>query len=36
MTRELTELLGVAVDVVPSDMLKPGMREAILADALPL
>jgi predicted nucleotidyltransferase len=34
--RELTELLGSKVDVVPGDALKPGIRDTALAEAIPL
>jgi hypothetical protein len=34
--RELTELLGADVDVVPGDALKPGLRDRALAEAIPL
>jgi predicted nucleotidyltransferase/DNA-binding XRE family transcriptional regulator len=34
--RELTELLGADVDVVPGDALKPGLRDGVLAEAIPL
>lgn len=33
---ELTDLLGVAVDVVPADMLKARVRDQVLAEATPL
>jgi hypothetical protein len=33
---ELTDLLGVAVDVVPADMLKERIRAQVLAEATPL
>jgi predicted nucleotidyltransferase/DNA-binding XRE family transcriptional regulator len=36
LTRELTELLGVAVDVVPADTLKERFRDEVLAEAIPL
>lgn len=36
LQRELTELLGVHVDVVPDDSLKPRMRERVLREAVPL
>lgn len=36
LTRELTELLGVAVDVVPADTLKPRIRNEVFAQAIPL
>jgi len=36
LERELTELLGVAVDVVPADGLKPRLREQVLQEAVPL
>ena len=34
--RELSELLGSKVDVVPGNALKPGIRERVLAEAIPL
>lgn len=36
LRRELTELLGVDVDVVPAATLKAGAREEILAEAITL
>jgi predicted nucleotidyltransferase len=36
LARELTDLLGVAVDVVPADSLKPAVRDEVLAEAVPL
>ncbi len=36
LTRELSELLGTDVDVVPADTLKPGVRERVLAEAIEL
>jgi hypothetical protein len=36
LKRELGELLGVDVDVVPADTLKPRMREHVLHEAVPL
>ncbi|HEX3826339.1 MAG TPA: helix-turn-helix domain-containing protein [Sporichthyaceae bacterium] len=36
LARELTDLLGVPVDVVPADTLKPRIREEVLAEAIPL
>lgn len=36
LKRELIELLGVAVDVVPADTLKPRVRDEALAEAVPL
>ena len=36
LTREIAEIVGVAVDVVPADSLKPTIREQILAEAIPL
>jgi hypothetical protein len=36
LTRELTELLGVPVDVVPANTLKPRIRDEVLAQAIPL
>lgn len=34
--RELTELLGVDVDVVPADALKPRIRGRVESEAVPL
>lgn len=36
LRRELTELLGVDVDVIPSAALKPRIREKVLAEAIAL
>ncbi len=36
LQRELSELLGVSVDVVPADTLKPRIRSRVLAEAVPL
>ena len=36
LRRELTELLGAAVDVVPADGLKPRLRDQVLREAIPL
>ena len=36
LERDLRELLGVDVDVVPADMLKPRIRDHVLRDAVPL
>lgn len=36
LERELGELLGVSVDVVPADSLKPKVRAEALAEAIPL
>ena len=36
LRRELTELLGVDVDVVPATTLKPGIRDRVLAEAIAL
>jgi predicted nucleotidyltransferase/DNA-binding XRE family transcriptional regulator len=36
LERELSELLGVEVDVVPADTLKPRMRERVLREAAQL
>ena len=36
LKRELTTLLGVNVDVVPAEALKPRIRAEILAEAIPL
>lgn len=33
---ELSDLLGVKVDVVPAAMLKPRIRDEVLAEAIPL
>jgi predicted nucleotidyltransferase/DNA-binding XRE family transcriptional regulator len=36
LERELSELLGVGVDVVPADTLKARMRDRVLREAVPL
>ena len=36
LERELSELIGVGVDVVPADSLKPRIRERIEREAVPL
>ena len=36
LAREIGEIVGVDVDVVPADSLKPGLREQVLAEAIPL
>ncbi|MGP4017651.1 nucleotidyltransferase family protein [Saccharopolyspora sp. 5N708] len=36
LQRELAELLGVDVDVVPSSSLKPAIRDEVLAEAIEL
>ena len=36
LAREIGEIVGVDVDVVPAESLKPGMREQVLAEAIPL
>jgi predicted nucleotidyltransferase/DNA-binding XRE family transcriptional regulator len=36
LERELRELLGVDVDVIPADTLKPSMRALVLSEAIPL
>jgi uncharacterized protein len=36
LARELTDLLGVPVDVVPADSLKRTLRAEVLAEAVPL
>jgi predicted nucleotidyltransferase len=36
LRRELTELLGADVDVVPADTLKARIRDKVLAEAIPL
>jgi predicted nucleotidyltransferase len=34
LKRELTEMLGVDVDVVPADTLKPRIRDRVLREAV--
>jgi predicted nucleotidyltransferase len=36
LNRELAELLGVDVDVVPATTLKPAMRDEVLSEAIAL
>lgn len=36
LTREIAEIIGVDVDVVPADSLKAAMRDRVLAEAIPL
>jgi predicted nucleotidyltransferase len=36
LERELSDLLGVEVDVVPAASIKPRLRDAIAAEAIPL
>jgi predicted nucleotidyltransferase/DNA-binding XRE family transcriptional regulator len=36
LKRELTEVLGTSVDVVPADTLKPRIRAEVFAEAIPL
>ncbi len=36
LRRELSEILGVSVDVDPSDSLRPSVREAVHREAVPL
>jgi predicted nucleotidyltransferase len=36
LTRELTELLGSDVDIVPAATLKPGVRDRVLSEAIAL
>lgn len=36
LRRELAELLGVDVDVVPANTLKPGIQDEVLAEAIAL
>lgn len=36
LERELSEMLGVKVDVVPANTLKPRVRAQVLTDAIPL
>jgi predicted nucleotidyltransferase len=36
LTREIGEIVGVEVDVVPADSLKRAIRERVLAEAIPL
>jgi len=33
---EMEQLLGVDVDLIPASGLKPGLRDRVLADAIPL
>lgn len=36
LQRELAELLGVDVDVVPASSLKPAIRDEVMAEAIEL
>jgi predicted nucleotidyltransferase/DNA-binding XRE family transcriptional regulator len=36
LERELAQVLGTSVDVAPSDSLRPVVRDAIVAEAIPL
>ena len=36
LAREIGDVLGADVDVVPADSLKPAMRDQVLAEAIPL
>ncbi len=36
LERELRQLLGVKVDVIPANMMKPSMRASVLGEAIPL
>jgi predicted nucleotidyltransferase len=36
LRKELAEILGANVDLVPAGDLKPGIREAVEADQVPL
>jgi len=36
LTREIAEIVGAVVDVVPADSLKPAMRDRVLSEAIPL
>ncbi|NNN00549.1 MAG: nucleotidyltransferase family protein [Acidimicrobiaceae bacterium] len=36
LRRELSEILGVSVDVAPSDSLRPRVREEVEREAIPL
>lgn len=36
LAREISEIVGVNVDVVPAELLKPAMRERVLAEAISL
>jgi hypothetical protein len=36
LRRELSELLGVEVDIVPAATLKPGVRAEVVAEAIGL
>jgi len=36
LERQLSELLGRPVDLVPADSIKPGLRERAEAESIPL
>jgi predicted nucleotidyltransferase len=36
LRRELSEILGVPVDVAPSDSLRPRVREEVEREAIPI
>lgn len=36
LRRELSEILGVSVDVAPSDSLRPRVQEEVEGEAIPL
>jgi predicted nucleotidyltransferase len=36
LERELSQVLGAPVDVAPSDSLRPELRDAVEAEAIPL
>jgi predicted nucleotidyltransferase len=36
LQRELASVLGTSVDVAPSDSLRPAVRDAVEAEAIPL
>jgi uncharacterized protein len=36
LSREIGQIVGAAVDVVPADSLKPAMRDRVLSEAIPL
>jgi predicted nucleotidyltransferase len=36
LRRELSQILGVSVDVAPSDSLRPRVREEVDREAIPL
>lgn len=36
LEREVAEVVGVAVDLVPDDSIRPALRARVLAEAVPL